>query len=856
MKHLILTLFLLAISQFAIGQTLKKYSGAYQGGKITYTYYENSKGERVKDGKFTFSIGNFAKTKMSGKYKHDIKDGKWTYNIDGSQGKSKIIVHYKNGNMDGPFSYTGKVPGLFLGRDTKKYNLKSNRIVGSINDYYANPYTSYRSRSKITGQFDNNGFPNGEWTTQIESDNLYIITETYIHGALVSITKKNESTGEINKSVVSFHDISPQEFFEAYDSINNKATINGHEYTAEKVNMADMGYCPLPSACESEFIYFLNIDRYDIAFPEEKQAYKGIPYIRIVRSDKNETHYIAAQLEGSDLWSIVDLNTGEVIHKDKFKNKPSAIVNDKFCVRNDIGTFEYFTIDNVVKPINKERYLYATSFTDNNVAIVVPVGKGIKLIDGNCNVIASLNDTITEAKEFSHGYAAVKEKGRYGKWGYINENGEVVINLSYDYAHDFSKDGIAIVEDRMYSVLARPAVQTTQYHAIDTKGNKLFSLDAYEYQAVGKFSDSYLPVHKQNGEIVLLDKTGKEVCSVGHFDEYIYDLESRYFTNGEYHVYKENDLYGLKKMTGEVAIRAKYNGIIPLPFPGYDYYLVQKQDRITTYDGDFPVTVTPDVIGIINSRDETIVPFEYDEHDDGYVIPLINKLGKLVLFSRNGESNPFTLKNSKLEELGHNKYSDVSKWLSTTSIVDNYYDSNKIAASLTESHVFTDTTFFGTHRGMTLGDLESANLLDEFYYVTDYDTMIQATYKGGGDTKYYYFDRNIDSDYGYDGNAKLIAVISGPIYYLTESQPGAEEALAEAFDSLIQKKGFSPVEGQPHWFLSDKGGMAVALSYKDGYVYLHCSYSHYYDIERVSRTEQIAVPSEMSYHDDNYKFEL
>ena len=38
MKHLILALFLLAISQFATGQTLKKYSGAYQGGKITYTY--------------------------------------------------------------------------------------------------------------------------------------------------------------------------------------------------------------------------------------------------------------------------------------------------------------------------------------------------------------------------------------------------------------------------------------------------------------------------------------------------------------------------------------------------------------------------------------------------------------------------------------------------------------------------------------------------------------------------------------------------------------------------------------------------------------------------------------------------
>ena len=582
-----------------------------------------------------------------------------------------------------------------------------------------------------------------------------------------------------------------------------------------------------------------------------------------VTSCGNSSHYIAVQLVGSDLWSIVDLNTGEVIYKDKFKNRPSAIVNGKFCVSND-SSFEYFTIDNVAKPINKERYRYATSFTDNNVAIVVPVGKGIKLIDGNCNVIASLNDTITAAREFSYGYAAVgKWVNGLTKWGYINENGEVVINLSYDYAHDFSKDGIAIVEDRMYSVIARPAVQTTQYHAIDTKGNKLFSLDAYEYQAVGKFSDSYLPVHKQNGEIVLLDKTGKEVCSVGHFDEYIYDLESRYFTNGEYHVYKENDLYGLKKMTGEVAIRAKYNGIIPLPFPGYDYYLVQKQDKgeTTHYSDGVSVSELTDSIGIINSHDETIVPFEYSEYDEIYVIPQIEKSGDFVLFTRTDGSSLLSLRNSKLEDLGHNGYKNFSNWLSA-SITSNYFNVNNADSLTSDSYYFSDSTFYETRIGMTLGDLESAHLLDEFYYVTDYDTMIEATWKGGGDTKYYYFDRNIysDYDYGYDGNAKLIAVISGPIYYLTESQPGAEEDLAEAFDTLIQKKGFSPVEGQPHWFLSNKGGMAVALSYKDGEIYLNCTYSHYYDIVRIPRSEQITAsfePYDITYSDDNYnKFEL
>lgn len=554
-----------------------------------------------------------------------------------------------------------------------------------------------------------------------------------------------------------------------------------------------------------------------------------------VASCGNESHYIAAQLEGSDLWSIVDLNTGEVIHKDEFKNKPSAIVNDKFCVRNNIGTFEYFTIDNVVKPINKERYLYATSFTDNDVAIVVPAGKGIKLIDGNCNVIASLNDTITEAKEFSHGYAAVR---RYGKWGYINENGEVVINLSYDYAHGFSKDGIAIVEDGTeYYELGYYRYKTTEYHAIDTKGNELFSLDADEYQDIGEFSDGYLPAKKQNGELVLLDKTGKEVCSVEHFDKYIYYLETRKCTNGEYHVYKEKDLYGLKKMTGEIAIRAKYDKIMPLPTSGHDYYLAVKQDKS----------------GIINSQDETIVPFE------NALFPLIDKSGNIpVVLAEDSGSTTFSLKNLKLENIGHNKFRDFSKWkmAGTTNIESNYFDVDKAATRLTsEYYTITDSTFFGTNKDMTLVELDNTYLLDDDRYFVDpnsHNSTIETWERGRAYNTIYYFDRNV-----YDDNAKLIAVKKLRYAYLHNYQPGTEEALAEAFDSLIQKKCFSPVEGQPHWFLSDKGGMAVALSYKDGEVNLNCTYSNYYDIERISRTDQIAVPSEMSYHDAKYeRFEL
>ena len=86
-----------------------------------------------------------------------------------------------------------------------------------------------------------------------------------------------------------------------------------------------------------------------------------------VTSCGNSSHYIAVQLVGSDLWSIVDLNTGEVIYKDKFKNRPSAIVNGKFCVSND-SSFEYFTID---PSLRQENFLMVTQqFASRLMAII------------------------------------------------------------------------------------------------------------------------------------------------------------------------------------------------------------------------------------------------------------------------------------------------------------------------------------------------------------------------------------------------------------------------------------------------------------------------------------------------------
>ncbi len=58
-------------------------------------------------------------------------------------------------------------------------------------------------------------------------------------------------------------------------------------------------------------------------------------------SDSGQTRYIAAKLARSDMWSIVDVKSGEIVYKDESKSQPSVIVNDKFCVKNESGLYDY-----------------------------------------------------------------------------------------------------------------------------------------------------------------------------------------------------------------------------------------------------------------------------------------------------------------------------------------------------------------------------------------------------------------------------------------------------------------------------------------------------------------------------------
>ena len=120
----------------------------------------------------------------------------------------------------------------------------------------------------------------------------------------------------------------------------------------------------------------------------------------------------------------------------------------------------------------------------------------------------------------------------------------------------------------------------------------MFSFSSNEYKDFGSFSNGCLPVQKENGDVVLLDKTGKKVNSIGKWKGYIPNWLG--FNNGVI-VFMDGDAYGLKNEKGEIVIRAKYDELIPLTKINDKYYLAKKQEKY----------------GVVDKDDNVIIPFDY-----------------------------------------------------------------------------------------------------------------------------------------------------------------------------------------------------------------------------------------------------
>lgn len=252
--------------------------------------------------------------------------------------------------------------------------------------------------------------------------------------------------------------------------------------------------------------------------------------------------------------------------------------------------------------------------------------------------------------EFSQGMAAVKQNG---KWGYLNELGQVVIDFQYDHVGSF-QEGLAIVGKEEESGLAIGFINKTGEYtpfSVETVVNNVVTTTNYVQNSYGSKTNLLQETAFHQGHVVLgkyiFDVTGAQVKSeilvqgnynegyyvvnggeVGHetiftldgavvdftematVSEYSEMMISEYQVNqGLLPLWYQKDrvrqlgFYDVKKM--EWHIEPQYNRCI------YDF-----ENGTEVFFGETGLAMVMDdtmKYGGINKENEVVIPFLYDE---------------------------------------------------------------------------------------------------------------------------------------------------------------------------------------------------------------------------------------------------
>ena len=147
-----------------------------------------------------------------------------------------------------------------------------------------------------------------------------------------------------------------------------------------------------------------------------------------------------AAVEKSQKWMIIDASGKNV----SGKSYDGVVMDEKRIVCRNGRIFVYEDdacnmIDRTGKVIGK-KYEDARLFNDDTYAAVKINGKW-GFIDNNGNL--KIEPKYEDARSFSFGLAAVKYKG---KWGFINSKDEAVIDFQFDESKDFNSRGNVFIK--------------------------------------------------------------------------------------------------------------------------------------------------------------------------------------------------------------------------------------------------------------------------------------------------------------------------------------------------------------------------------------------------------------------------
>ena len=264
---------------------------------------------------------------------------------------------------------------------------------------------------------------------------------------------------------------------------------------------------------------------------------------------------------------IADLILVDSEHTSGIINKDGDIIfstdSDKYIEINQDGSNLYFCVE-------------GDSGDDGNASWI--------MVDTNGKSIGEPCDSIVLG--FSKGLCAVKKNS---KWGYMDKNGNCVIECKYDYARAFSENGLARVR------------RGHEHYFIDTNGCERIKV---EYAIRGFHQNRALVI--LNGEKCFIDNNGVKICTIDADKVYSYDTEgfstvikngktSKIDTTGAIVFTSNYDFIG-DFINGTAPVRKdKQWGLIDingkeLIKPSHDYYEFNTQNIICFSDSAFIIS--------------------------------------------------------------------------------------------------------------------------------------------------------------------------------------------------------------------------------------------------------------------------
>lgn len=345
-----------------------------------------------------------------------------------------------------------------------------------------------------------------------------------------------------------------------------------------------------------EYAVASNFKDRDWAAVAEGDGYGGYRYGII---NKNNEYIIPAEYntirpleEGKNIF-VVSKYMGESYVKDTAAVEQGGSGMD---YDEAINLYEYSLIDNKGNQISKQTYKRISPFDDDGMTIVQDRQGYFGYInsDGeevvNCGYadLGGCIHSLNLKSEFSKN-GLVFAGLRNGEYGYINRNGDVVIDFGFTSAKNFSENGLAAV-----------AVENKQgeekYGYINEKGEVVID---FQFDYADTFSENGLAV------VIMTDRFGKSKCGyINEKGEVVIGLQftnaGDFSENGLAAVAVENkqgeEKYGYINERGEVVIDFQY---------GYAGRF--SKDGLAAVEMEIE-----EGVGIINEQGQWVLPCEYD----------------------------------------------------------------------------------------------------------------------------------------------------------------------------------------------------------------------------------------------------